>query len=334
MTGNPAATIYDVADQAGVSISTVSRYLNNPGKVAVRTGERIKTAMDGLSYIRHGNAGTRLSRQAGRIGVLAPFFPAPSFVERMQGMSPVLHEARCEMLIYSIDSPEQLNDYVRSGIFERRLDGIIVMAMLLDEGNAHLLHHAGMHVVLIEQHNPLFCSIECDNIRGGALAAEYFLSKGYESCGYIGQRMALPYSLQPSELRIKGYEEALKGAGHELRQDFIRLGEVSVEDGLNMALDLLGRPDRPRAVFTMSDLQAFGVIKAARKLALRVPQDIAILGFDDIEAADYMELSTISQSLKESGRLAAEQLLGRIREPERPLRNVQLRVSVVERSTA
>jgi len=76
------------------------------------------------------------------------------------------------------------------------------------------------------------------------------------------------------------------------------------------------------------------VIKAARRLKLQVPKDIAILGFDDIEAADYMELTTISQSLKESGRLAAELVLGRMREPDRPLRNIQLRVSVVERGSA
>ncbi len=330
----PIATIYDVAEKAGVSISTVSRFLNDPAKVATATGARIKAVMESLAYIRHGNTGTRLSRQTGRIGVLAPFFPAPSFVERMQGMTPVFHEANCEMLVYSIDSPEQLDGLVRSGLIGKRLDGIIVMAMMLDDENAGHLHRAGLQVVLIEQHNPLFCCIECDNVRGGALAAEYFIAKGYRRCGYIGQKVALPYSLQPSELRIKGYGDALEAAGFSLRPEFVRLGEVSVDGGLRMALELLDRPDRPRAVFAMSDLQAFGVIKAARRLSLRIPQDVAVLGFDDIEAADYMELSTISQSLGESGRLAAKLLLERMSEPTRPLQNIQIRVSVVERSSS
>jgi len=334
MIGKAPATIYDVADKAGVSISTVSRFLNDPGKVAAATADRIHDAMEVLSYIRQGNAGSRQSRRPGRIGVLAPFFPAPSFVERMQGMTSVFHAADCEMLVYSIDSPEQLNNLVRTGFLTKRLDGIIVMAMLLDEVNARHLHRAGLQVVLIEQHNPLFCCIECDNIKGGALAAEYLLSRGYETFGYIGQNSPLPYSLQPSELRIKGYSDALSAAGRPLDSDFIKLGEVSFDGGYSMGLELLSRRERPKAVFVMSDLQAFGVIKAARKLSLRMPEDIAIIGFDDIEAADYMELSTISQALKESGRLAAELLLGRIAEPERPLQNVQLRVSVVERSTA
>ncbi len=334
MTGKPAATIYDVAHSAEVSISTVSRYLNDPAKVAKDTAVRISAAMDALSYIRQGNTGSRQSRQAGRIGVLAPFFPATSFVERMQGMTPVLHEADCEMLVYSIDSPEQLHNHVRTGFFAKRLDGIIIMAMTLDDANAAQLHKSGLQVVLIEQHNPLFCCIECDNIRGGALAAEYLVNRGYAPCGYLGQQTALPYSLQPSALRIQGYAAALTAAGQELNSAFVRLGEVSVDGGYAMAMDLLRQKERPRSLFAMSDLQAFGAIKAARKLALRVPEDIAIIGFDDIEAADYMELTTISQSLKESGRLAAELLLGRIREPERPLRSIQLRVSVVERSSA
>ena len=334
MTKNPVATIYDVADKAGVSISTVSRFLNTPDKVNAETGQRIRLAMDSLSYIRHGNTGTRQSRQTARIGVLAPFFPAPSFVERMQGMTSIFHEANSEMLVYSIDSPSQFDNHVRTGYFTKRLDGIIVMAMLLTEENARQLHRSGLQVVLIEQHHPLFCCIECDNIKGGALAAEYFLSRGYESCGYIGQSTPLPYSLQPSELRIRGYQDALSSAGRRLDPDFVRLGEVSADDGYRMAMELLSHKKRPRALFAMCDLQAFGIIKAARKLKLRVPEDIAILGFDDIEAADYMELTTISQSLKESGRLAAELVLGRMREPDRPLRNIQLRVSVVERSSA
>jgi len=328
------ATIYDVADKAGVSISTVSRFLNNPQKVNTQTAARIKQAMEALDYVRHGNAGSRQSRQTTRIGLLAPFFPAPSFVERMQGMAPVFHAANCEMLVYSIDSPEQLDSHVHTGFFAKRLDGIIVMAMAMSDENARYLQRSGLQVVLIEQHNPLFCCIECDNVHGGALAAEYFLAKGHDDCGYIGQSLALPYSLQPSDLRISGFRDALAAAGKPLRPEFVRLGDVSVEGGYAMAMELLGKSRRPRALFAMSDLQAIGALKAARALGLRIPEDVAILGFDDIEAADYVDLSTISQSLKESGRLAAELILGRIAEPQRPLQNIQLRVKVVERATA
>jgi len=330
---NQGSTIYDVAAQAEVSISTVSRYLNNPQKVNTETGARIQAAMDRLAYIPHGNSGTKARRQVGRIGVLTPFFPAPSFVQRLQGLTPVFRQAHCETVIYTVDTPDQLQEYLKSIPFSKRLDGLIIMSMRITDDDARRLLGAGLEVVLIESHHPLFSSVEADNVRGGGLGARHFLERGYLACGFVGEKSDLPYSLQPSRLRQEGYTRALADAGHPLDPRFVRLGEGSVEGGLAMGLDLLGASPRPRAVFAMSDLQAIGVLKAARRLGLAVPQDVAVLGFDDIEAADYMELSTVSQSLNESGRLAAELLVGRIREPGRPLQTAQLKVAVIERST-
>jgi LacI family transcriptional regulator len=327
------STIYDVADQAGVSISTVSRFLNNPEKVNPETARKVQDAMDRLAYIPHGNTGTKSQRRVGRIGVLTPFFPAPSFVQRLQGMTPVFRQAHCELVIYTVESLEQLQEYLHSVSILKRFDGLVVMAMRVGDEDVRRLLHSGLEVVLIEQHHPLLSSVEADNVRGGALAAEHFLEKGLFPCGYIGQETPLPFSLEPSALRWRGYQEALTRAGRAAADRHVRLGEATVEDGMRMALDLLGSDDRPRAVFAMCDLQAIGVLRAARKLGLRVPQDVAVLGFDDIEVADYMELSTVSQSLAESGRLAAELLVGRIREPGRPHQVIQLKVAVVPRAT-
>ena len=329
----PGSTIYDVAALAEVSISTVSRFLNNPEKVNASTGEKIQHAVDSLAYIPHGNTGARSRRQVGRIGVLTPFFPAPSFVQRLQGMTPVFREAHCEMIIYTVDSPEQLKEYLHAIPFSKRLDGLIIMSMRVGEADFRRLAKAGLEVVLVENHHPLASSIEADNVRGGALAAGHFLERGYEPCGFVGETVILPYSLQPSALRWEGYRTALAEAGHPVEPQHVRLGEGTVADGCRMALELLREAHPPRAIFAMSDLQAIGVLRAARQLGVRVPQDLAVIGFDDIEAADYMELSTISQALGESGRLAAELLLGRIREPGRPLQAIQLNVAVVNRST-
>jgi LacI family transcriptional regulator len=332
-TFTPGSTIYDVADLAGVSISTVSRFLNNPEKVNPDTAKKVEIAMDRLGYIPQGNTGARAKRQVGRIGVLTPFFPAPSFVQRLQGMTPVFRQSQCEVVIYTVDTPDQLKEYLHSIPFSKRIDGLIIMSMRIAETDVQLLAKAGLEVVFIEQHHPQFSGVEADNVRGGGLAAEHFLAKGYTSCGFVGERISLPYSLQPSELRWQGYRRVLAAAGYPVLGHQVRLGGGTVDEGCRMGLEILGQSDRPRAIFTMSDLQAFGVMRAARQLGLRIPQDVAVLGFDDIEAADYMELSTVSQSLGESGRLAAELLLGRIREPGRPLQSVHLEVSVVQRST-
>jgi LacI family transcriptional regulator len=327
------STIYDVAERAGVSITTVSRFLNNPEKVNPETGKKVQDAINQLAYIPHGNTGTKASRRVGRIGVLTPFFPAPSFVQRLQGMTPVFRQYHCEMVIYTVESLEQLQEYLHSVSILKRFDGLVIMAMRVGDEEVQRILQSGLEVVLIEQHHPLLSSVEADNVRGGSLAAEHFLEKGLFPCGFIGQATALPFSLEPSALRWRGYQETLSRAGRPTAERHVRLGDVSVEDGMRMALDLLGNPDRPRAVFAMCDLQAIGAMKAARKLGLRVPEDVAILGFDDIETAEYMELSTVSQSLTESGRLAAELLVARIREPGRPHQSIQLKVAVVPRAT-
>ena len=331
--GKAKSTIYGVASHAGVSISTVSRFLNSPEKVNAETAGRIRSSIDQLDYFPHGHTGMRAYRSIGRIGVLTPFFPAPSFVQRLRGMTGVLRDAQCEMVVCAVDSPEQLAEYLHSISFLCRFDGLIIMSMHVGNEDARRLLERNFHVVMIESVNHHFTCVEADNVLGGRLAAQCFLEKGYRPCAFIGEQTSLPYSLQPNDLRLAGYREALQAAGHPLGPELIRMGQVNVDDACRMAGELLDLPAPPRAIFAMSDLQAIGVLKAARQRGIAVPGALAVLGFDDIEAAGFMDLSTVSQSLEESGRVAAQLLLDRIREPGRPLQRVHLDVRVVERDT-
>lgn len=333
MDSKDPSTIYDVADKAGVSISTISRYLNAPAKVNANTAERIKVVMDELGYIPHGNTGSRQSRQIGRIGVLSPFFPAPSFMSRLQGVSAALHQSKFEMIIYAVDSPEQLDEYLHSIPFTKRLDGLIVMSMRISREAAARILKTGLPVVGIEYHNEAFDCIEADNVRGGELAAGHLLELGYAPCGFIGEANFQAFSLQPSQSRFEGFGRALAAAGRPIRDAHVRLGLFDVEDARRLAGELLDLPDRPRSIFAMSDLQAIGAYKAAKDRRLRIPEDVAILGFDDIEAADYLDLSTVSQSLRESGLLAGRLVMERIAEPRSPVKTIRLEVRIVRRST-
>jgi LacI family transcriptional regulator len=333
MTGRNRSTIYTVAEQAGVSISTVSRFLNAPGKVNAETALRIQSSMNQLDYIPHGHVGSRVHRNLRRIGVLSPFFTAPSFVQRMQGMSEVFRNAECEMVVCAVDSPEQLSLYLRSVSFLRRFEGLIVISMRIAEEDARRLLGLGLHAVVIESLNPVFSSVDADNVLGGRLAAQCFIDKGYLPCAFLGEQPPPPYSLQPSATRLEGFRQALEAAGHVLSPDFVRTGEVSVDDACRMAGELLDLPTPPRAIFAMSDLMAIGVLKAARMRGIAVPRSLAVLGFDDIDAADYMGLSTVSQSLVESGRVAARLLIDQIQVAQRPLQRVHLEVRLIERET-
>jgi DNA-binding LacI/PurR family transcriptional regulator len=327
------STIYGVAAHAGVSIATVSRFLNSPDKVNAETARRIGASIEQLGYFPRGQAGSRAHRGIRRIGVLTPFFPAPSFVQRLRGMTDVLREEHCEMVVCAVDSPGQLAEYLHSVSFLRRFDGLIIMSMHIGDEDSRRLLLSNLHAVMIESTSARFSSVAADNVLGGRLAARFFVEKGYAPCAFIGEQTSLPFSLQPSAMRLSGYREVLEASGQPLAPGLVRTGEVSVGDGCRMANELLDLKEPPRAIFAMSDLQAIGVLKAARRRGIAVPRSLAVMGFDDIEAAGFLDLSTVSQSLEESGRLAAQLLMDRIREPDRPLRRVHLDVHVVERET-
>ena len=327
------STIYSVAAKAGVSIATVSRFLNTPDKVNPETASRIQSWMALLDYVPQGHVGLHAHRNVQRIGVLCPFFTAPSFVQRMQGMAEVFREESFEMVVCAVDSANQLAGYLRSVSFLRRFDGLVIVSMHLSDAEVHRLGASGLDVVLIESPHSSFSSVEADNVLGGRLAAKCFLDKGYLPCAFLGEHAPPPYSPRPSTVRLAGFREALEAAGQALPPDLVLEGQPTFEDACRMAERLLDRPDPPRAVFAMSDLMAIGVLQAARRRGIPVPGRLAVLGFDDIDAATYTGLSTVSQSLVESGRVAARLLMERIRCADLPLKRVHLEVRLMERDT-
>lgn len=328
------ATIYDVATDTGVSITTISRYINNPESVKEETGIRIAEIMERLDYIPQGNAGSRANRSVGRIGVLTPFFPAPSFVQRLEGLIPVFRDNNFEMVVYTIEGADQLDEYLTSVPFTRRIDGLILMSVRLTAEQHRTLKASGLHIVMVETDDENYTRVLADDYSGGRIAAELFLKKNYFPCAYIGDlNRGLSYSLHPSDIRLSGFRDALAAAGQTLSDSMIVESETSVESARKVFGDLLDSKVRPRAVFAMSDLQAVGAMRAARDRNLKIPEDLAVLGFDDIDSSDWMGLSCISQHLGDSGRIAAGLLLEQISGKSQAIQKVNLQVSLVERDT-
>ena len=329
-------TIYDVAQQAKVSITTVSRFLNNPSSVNETTADTIAMVMEQLDYIPQGNAGRRAMRDVGRVGILTPFYPAPSFVQRLRGMVPVFRKHRHEIVVYTIESSEQLDEYISSVPFTRRLDGLILMSVRLTREQRRRLLDSGMEIIMIECEDKSFSSVVSDDYQGGKLAADLFIEKDYFPCAFIGDKNRdISYSLHPSDLRFEGFRERLVKKGKTLPEQLILESDTTVDDAENVFGRFLDSGNHIRAVFTMSDLQAIGAVRACKARGLRLPQDVAVLGFDDIDASGWMEISTISQHLSESGRVAATLLSERIasREEAPVVQKINLQVSLVERAT-
>ncbi len=327
-------TIYDVAEYAGVSITTVSRMLNAPDKVNPETRERILTAIDKLGFIPKAEARARALQQTGRIGVITPFFTAPSFVQRLRGIASELTKENYELVIYTVESATRLESYFASLPLTGNLDGLIIMSLPISDANVQRLDKHHIPTVLIEYPHPKLCSVEIDDKAGGRLATEYLIQKGHRSIAFLGDTALPEYTIHPVNSRLAGFREALKSAGIEIPNNFVRLAPYAQEQTRQVAAELLSLPNPPTAVFAATDFQALGVLKAARQLNIRVPEQLAVVGFDDLDLAEYADLTTIRQHLDESGRLAVEILLARIENPARPIRHIHLQLMIVERETA
>jgi LacI family transcriptional regulator len=329
----PDATIYDVAEMAGVSISTVSRVLNSPEQVNSATRARVLAAIDRLHFVPKAEATARARKGTRRVGVLAPFITYPSFVQRFRGVAALAGTAY-EMVIYNVDSASRRDGYLSSLPVMRRLDGLIVMALPFGDELAQRLRANGLETVLIEWAHPSFSSVEIDDRAGGGMVARYLLEQGHQRFGFVGDADVPDYAIYTSERRMEGYRQALREAGHDLLPEYVALGPHGLEQARKLTHQLLDLPAPPTAIFAPSDTQALGVLKAAHERGVAVPGSLAVVGFDDVEIADYIGLTTVRQPLEESGRIAIELLLARIADPQRPTQRVSLPLTLVRRETA
>jgi len=327
-------TIYDVAEYSGTSISTVSRVLNSPDKVSVETRHRVFAAIDALGFMPKAEARARALRLNGRIGVITPFFTAPSFVQRLRGLAGELSKKNYDLVIYTVDSVDRLQSYLLSLPLRGNLDGLVIMSLPVDDAYVdHLLKHS-IPTVLIEFPNIGLNSVEIDDVAGGRMVAEYLVAKGHRRIAFLGDSDLPEYAIHPVSLRLVGFRQGLKEAGIVLDDAFVRLAPYTTDQTRQAATELLNTPNPPTAVFAATDFQALSVIKAARQLGVRIPDQLAVIGFDDLDMAEYADLTTVRQHLDESGRLAIEILLAHIADTSRPVQHITLPLTLIERLTA
>jgi LacI family transcriptional regulator len=327
-------TIYDVARNSGFSISTISRVLNAPDKVQPKTRQRVMSAIDQLGFVPRAEARARAMRRTNRIGVLTPFFTAPSFVQRLRGAAGALSRANCELVIYTVDSVQHLQAHIASIPIMQNLDGLIIMSLDIDEKDAYRLRDNGIETVLIESWHAHLNSICIDDVGGGSLAAAHLIAKGHTRIGFLGDiEPPERYAIHPVKSRLAGFKRALEEAGLSVPRRYVVRAPYTQAGAQQAARALLALPHPPTAIFAASDIQAASVLKVARQTRRRVPEDLALVGFDDIDLAEFMDLTTIRQNLDDSGRLAAEILLSKMAEPRRSLQHINLPLTLIERQT-
>lgn len=327
-------TIFDVAKLSGVSISTVSRVINSPEKVNISTRQKVYDVIDQLGFVPQAEARARALRFNGRIGVITPFFTAPSFVQRLRGIAATLSKENFDLIIYTVDSNNRLQSYLSTLPLTGNLDGLVIVSLPVAENEVKRLLEHNLPTVLIEFPHPLLNGVEIDDTTGGRMAAEYLIKKGHKRIAFLGDTDLPEYSIHPVNLRLKGFRQAMRAANLDIPKDFVRLAPYNQEQARIVAREILDHPNPPTAIFAATDFQALGVLKAARQMNIKIPDQLAIIGFDDLDMAEYEDLTTIRQHLDESGRIAIEILLSHIADHARPVQHITLPLVLVERLTA
>ena len=307
-----APTIQDVARHADVAVGTVSRVINGSPGVKPATRQRVLDAIGKLDYSPNLIARSMTSRRTGSIGVIVPFFTRPFFSEVLRGVEVAITQAGREFMLYNVQSKEQSKSYFRMLPKQRKVDGLLVISLYPDDATAAGFRRAGMPVVLIDAYHPLLTSLVVNNVDGAYQAVKCLIEHGHRRIGFINGITEGNFRFAPGNDRFVGLRRALDEAGVPYEPDLVLTAEWDRPGGRQTALQLLTRPDRPTAIFAASDMQAIGVLEAARALNISVPADLSVIGFDGIELAEIMELSTVQQPMQHMGELGAQKLIAQI----------------------
>ncbi len=301
-----------MARHAKVGVGTVSRVLNDSPLVSEDARRRVHRTIDELGYRRSSTARNLSLGRTQMIGVVAPFFTSNSVLERLRG---VVHKLRdhsdYDLVLFDVETLPQRNDAFSRFARTDRVDGLLVMSLRPTDEEVESLRREGLPVVLVDVRHPGLSRIVIDDVLGGQLATEHLLDRGHTQIGFIGDAPT-PFGFTSSENRRQGMACALRRAGIRGRDAYEMRGAHGREQARQLAERLLRLPDPPTAIFAASDVQAMGVLAAARSMRVRVPQDLAVIGFDDIEVAEVMGLTTVHQPLRETGARGVELLLAAI----------------------
>jgi LacI family transcriptional regulator len=321
-------TIYEVAERAQVSISTVSNVLNKPERVKAETRERVLAAVDELGFIPKTQAVTLARQGTGRIGVMAPFTSYASYLRRLAGVLRAASELGLEVVVFDHESAALASSPALASMpIHGRLDVLLVMGLPIEEGIAKRFHERGLPTVAVDADSDRFSRVVIDDVEGGRIAARHLLKKGHTRLGYILERQVSDYESQAVR-RLVGFKEVAAAGGGDV---VVEISDNSVEHARSATTRLLQRDPRPTAIMAHHDLLAIGALLAARDHGLAVPSGVAVMGFDDGEMAEAADLTTVRQPFEESGEAAIRLL--RSLDSRSSRSTLVLGLEIVERST-
>ena len=322
------ATIRDVAERAGVSVATVSHVINGTRKVAPGTAERVRRAMEELDYHPNAVARSLRTRKTQVIGVVVSDITNPFFATLVRGAEDAALEAGYSIFVCNSDETlEKENRYVQV-LRRRRVDGMLLAPVGGGENPAiRKLARQGVPFVFVDRRAPGVeaDAVLSDNVGGAYLATKHLIERGHERIGIV---LGIP-GATTSEERLAGYRRALEEAGIPLAEELVVWGGYRVEGGRRATAKLLSLTPPPTAIFSTNNLMTIGVLQELFRHGVRIPGEMGVVGFDDLEWAEMANpsLTAVAQRPHEIGYRAVRLLLDRLG-AEEPIPPREVRASV------
>ncbi|MFS0702273.1 LacI family DNA-binding transcriptional regulator [Cellulomonas sp. 179-A 4D5 NHS] len=323
-------TISDVARQAGVSVATVSKVINERYGVSAETASRVQAVIAELGYESSLVARSLRSHQKNVIGILVADFE-PFSTELLKGAAHAIRGSGYEIVAYSASgAAEELVGWERR--YLSRLSGTLIDGAVLVTPTVVDARY-GTPVVAVDPHTGRsgMPTVDSDNLKGAMLATEHLLGLGHRRIGFLGGRL----DLESARLREEGYRNALEAAGVEVDPELIRVGGYRPESAEQPARELLALDDPPTAIFAANDLSAIRTMQVAQGLGLRVPEDLSVIGFDNVpeSALAVPQLTTVAQPIQEMGYQAVRMLIDLVEGRSPAQTHVSLPTELVERQS-
>ena len=329
-------SIKDVARDIEMSTATVSRALRGLRGVSDATRERVMESALRLGYVPSPSAAGLASGQTRTVAVIVPMVTRWFFAAVVQGAEEVLRERGYDLLLYNLAGDASARHRVfATSLLTKRVDAVLVLSLKPTDEELDRLSRLDRPVTIVGADMPGWATVRIDDRDAAATATAHLVSLGHRRVAYIGGATEGVLDFTAPTARLAGFRCTLEAAGispaPELEQD----GEFTIAGGERATRTLLALPEPPTAIFAASDEMAMGVLRAARELGVRVPEDLSVIGLDDHELADYFELTTVAQPVYEQGRVAAMQVLAALAHGDwQPTQVILPTELVVRRTTA
>lgn len=320
--------IREIAKRANVSVATVSRVLNHPENVAKKTREKIEKIISEEEYTPNWFARGLNFNKTGSIGLMIPHILNPVYMEMAKGVEDVAHQKGFTTFMCNAENGRKKEKQYLDQLLKRRVDGIVLISSVLEEEDFNRIKERRVPMVLVGgcKSNPGFSSVRIDCQVAAKEATEHLIKIGYKRIAMFCSKT----DSHDNRMKILGYKEAMNEAKIEIREGYIRRIEDTIEDGYLAGKKMTEIEDRPQAIFATSDNMAFGVMDAIKDQGLSIPDDIAVVGFDNIRLSNLVEpkLTTVDTPLHKMGIYGARLLFDIIEEEKDEMRDIILQTKL------